>query len=298
MSSFKFNFSGDANPSDEIDNNEKAEEIKQVDWVESVEVDPGNIKEDLDAIAAHAKMFVCGDIEIGHVVAKDALLRIGDNNLKNAVELADKEHSDLVPGKYEGGLKIWECTYDLVEYLSGLENLSLKNMKVLDLGCGAGILGIYALIEGATATFQDYNKEVIECVTIPNVFLNAEEEDRSFDTSQIKFYSGDWGSFNNLLPDTEMFDVILTSETIYNPENYNKLIDLFLQRLTKTGMVFVAAKTCYFGVGGGTRQFEKCIEKNSLLKSEVCWKSEGGIQREIIKVTRKQDLYLIESSNK
>ncbi|KAJ2948992.1 hypothetical protein O0L34_g5931 [Tuta absoluta] len=295
MSSFKFNFSGDANTSEEIDGNEEAEEIKlENDWAESVEIDPGNKIEDLDEIAARAKMFVCGDIEIGHVVAKDALLRIGDSDLKNDVELADNEHSDLVPGKYEGGLKIWECTYDLVEYLSGQRQLSLKNMKVLDLGCGAGILGIYALIEGASVTFQDYNKEVIECVTIPNVLLNAEEEDRSFDTTQIKYYSGDWASFNKLLPELEMFDIILTSETIYNPKNYNKLIDLFLQRLTKVGTVFVAAKTCYFGVGGGTRQFEKCIEKNSLLKSEVCWRSSGGIQREIIKVTRNQDLLMIE----
>lgn len=55
-----------------------------------------------------------------------------------------------------GGFKIWECTYDLIEYLEKNQDIDLKNAKVLDLGCGVGILGIYALLRGATVTFQDY----------------------------------------------------------------------------------------------------------------------------------------------
>lgn len=107
------------------------------------------------------------------------------------------------------------------------------------------------------------------------------------DTNKCKFYSGDWASFNNKLPDKELFDIILTSETIYNTNNYDKLIDLFLKRLSPSGEVYVAAKTCYFGVGGGTRQFESAIMKNGQFESNVCWKSSGGILREILKVTKK-----------
>lgn len=44
-------------------------------------------------------MFACGDVEIGHVVVNEAIGNIG---LKNAIELARKEHSDLIAGKYEG----------------------------------------------------------------------------------------------------------------------------------------------------------------------------------------------------
>ena len=29
------------------------------------------------------------------------------------------EHSDLVPGTYEGGLKVWECSEDLTRFLLG-----------------------------------------------------------------------------------------------------------------------------------------------------------------------------------
>lgn len=118
--------------------------------------------------------------------------------------------------------------------------------------------------------------------------LNIEEEEkRETEIQRCKFYSGDWDSFNKKLPSSVTYDVILTSETIYNECNYNKLISLFLDRLSKDGVAYVAAKTYYFGVGGGTRQFEQAIQKHGKLISEVSWKSTGGIQREILKITHK-----------
>ena len=43
--------------------------------------------------------------------------------------------SDLVPGIYEGGLKIWECAVDLARLL---EREDIDGKCVLELGCGAG----------------------------------------------------------------------------------------------------------------------------------------------------------------
>ncbi len=44
--------------------------------------------------------------------------------------------SDLVPGVYEGGLKTWECSLDLVDYLDGLKvngkNHSFVGKTILD----------------------------------------------------------------------------------------------------------------------------------------------------------------------
>lgn len=58
---------------------------------------------------------------------------------------------------FSGGLKIWECTHDLIKYLiTNKRNIILENTNVLDLGCGSGILGIYTFINGASVTFQDY----------------------------------------------------------------------------------------------------------------------------------------------
>lgn len=76
-------------------------------------------------------------------------------------------HSDLLSGVYEGGLKIWECTQDLADFLTATDEKdhSLLNdfagKQVLDLGCGVGVLGVLALIHDAKGvTFQDYVRRV------------------------------------------------------------------------------------------------------------------------------------------
>ncbi|XP_072949097.1 histidine protein methyltransferase 1 homolog [Epargyreus clarus] len=270
MTSFKFNFSGTA------DDTQQLEDKAEIKWFDSEQVIPNEDQlKNFENVITHAKMFTYGDIEIGHVLLDKSQV---DENLVD-------EHCDLVTGKYEGGLKIWECTYDLIEYLTeNEESKDWEKKNILDLGCGAGILGIYAFLNGSLVTFQDYNKEVIEKITIPNVLLNIEDEDRENDISKCTFYCGDWASFDKKLSENVQYDIILTSETIYNVQNYDKLINLIINRLSKSGVAYVAAKTYYFGVGGGTRQFEADVNKTGVLKSEVVWKSAGGIQREILKI--------------
>jgi len=60
---------------------------------------------------------------------------------------------------FSGGFKIWECSFDLVKYLSKHPDLvpSGSDAKILDLGCGAGILGMHVLSMGKSHVhFQDY----------------------------------------------------------------------------------------------------------------------------------------------
>ncbi|CAN0552581.1 unnamed protein product, partial [Ectocarpus sp. 12 AP-2014] len=103
------------------------------------------------------------------------------------------EESDLVPGLYEGGLKVWEASLDLVEHVLSNSSSSPVGLdggsggdgsvgsgtgrpkSVLELGCGHGFPGIIALQQGVCARvcFSDFNREVIEQVTIPNVRLNV-----------------------------------------------------------------------------------------------------------------------------
>jgi protein-histidine N-methyltransferase len=45
--------------------------------------------------------------------------------------------SDLVPGVYEGGLKTWECSLDLVNYLDEIkdtEQRKLEGKRILEVG--------------------------------------------------------------------------------------------------------------------------------------------------------------------
>ncbi|TDL24460.1 hypothetical protein BD410DRAFT_719432, partial [Rickenella mellea] len=108
----------------------------------------------------------------------------------DALEFIDNP-SDLVPGVYEGGLKTWECSLDLVDYLEGSikpirrDKEWIRGKRILEIGCGTAIPSLYLLQElfasmpggegGEHAEtvlhFQDYNRAVLELVTFPNVLL-------------------------------------------------------------------------------------------------------------------------------
>lgn len=80
------------------------------------------------------------------------------------------------------------------------------------------------------------------------------------------------------------FDIILTSETIYNSENHVKVLNVLKNKLKPNGIVYLAGKTYYFGVGGSIRQFEMLLMDDKTFKSEVVWRCTEGVQREILKI--------------
>ncbi|XP_070577866.1 histidine protein methyltransferase 1 homolog [Ptychodera flava] len=195
------------------------------------------------------------------------------------------QHSDLLPNVYEGGLKVWECCLDLVEFLADA-GVSFKDSRVLELGCGAALPGIFALQHGAEVFLQDYNEEVITEITMPNVVLNLGAESDKVN-SKCRFFSGDWTLFeemmvNRLTQDDDKFDIILTSETIYNTDSNHGLYSVIKSLLKHTGVVYLAAKTHYFGVGGGTRLFEELVNRQGEFTTEVCRTYTEGVQREIL----------------
>ncbi|CAG9807320.1 unnamed protein product [Chironomus riparius] len=271
---FKFNF----NKTDEDE--EKQEDIKEQDppivleESKSIEITANHYEEIAKSLPDRSfQVFSSNDMEIGYV----------DN-----ININEMNNSDLISGVYEGGYKIWECTQDLVDYFTeNSESIDFAGKAVCDLGCSAGIAGLLALIKDAKAVhFQDYNLEVLESFTIPNVILYCEENEKSENFSRCSFYSGDWDSFRELTSNDEKYDIILTSETIYNPSYYQKLLNFFKNRLKDDGQIFVAAKSHYFGVGGNVLDFCELLKKDGTFQSEVVWKSSIGLQREILLLKR------------
>lgn len=84
-------------------------------------------------------------------------------------------NSDLIKGVYEGGFKTWECSIDMVEYLSSLPEEQISNKKVLEIGCGSSIPAIYLMTinKANRVDIQDYNEQVIRYVSVPNILLNC-----------------------------------------------------------------------------------------------------------------------------
>ncbi|XP_008580290.1 PREDICTED: histidine protein methyltransferase 1 homolog [Galeopterus variegatus] len=227
---------------------------------------------------------------------------------ENIVSKSFSSHSDLITGVYEGGLKIWECTFDLLSYFTK-DKVKFAGKKVLDLGCGSGLLGIIAFKRGAKEIhFQDYNSMVIDEVTLPNVVANStlEDEENSINEPEVKrcrkskvaqelykcrFFSGEWSEFCKLVLSSDKlfvkYDLILTSETIYNPDYYNTLHQIFLRLLDRNGRVLLASKAHYFGVGGGVHLFQKFVEERDVFETRTLKIIDEGLKRFLIEITFK-----------
>ncbi|XP_069334418.1 histidine protein methyltransferase 1 homolog [Eulemur rufifrons] len=227
---------------------------------------------------------------------------------ENIVSKSFSSHTDLITGVYEGGLKIWECTFDLLTYFTKAK-VKFAGKKVLDLGCGSGLLGIIAFKGGANEIhFQDYNSMVIDEVTLPNVVANSTLEDEENDVNEpdvkryrkskvvqelykCQFFSGEWSEFCKLVLSSEKpfvkYDLILTSETIYNPDYYSTLHQTFLRLLGKNGQVLLASKAHYFGVGGGVHLFQKFVEERGVFETRILQIIDEGLKRFIIELTFK-----------
>uniref|UniRef100_A0A0E0B1Y7 protein-histidine N-methyltransferase n=1 Tax=Oryza glumipatula TaxID=40148 RepID=A0A0E0B1Y7_9ORYZ len=203
------------------------------------------------------------------------------------------KNSDLVPGKYEGGLKLWEGSLDLVKTLNSdikEDRLLLEGKRVLELGCGHGLPGIYAILKGAGLVhFQDFNAEVLRCLTIPNVKANLlkESSQEKFTSGSVGFFAGDWSEIDSLLlrGDADLdkstnghendtayngYDIILMAETVYAVSSLPNLYRLIKKCLRyPEGIVYMAGKKHYFGVGGGTRQFVRLVTEDGAMQSDL-----------------------------
>ncbi|XP_035212966.1 histidine protein methyltransferase 1 homolog, partial [Stegodyphus dumicola] len=234
----------------------------------------------------HAKEVKFGNLDIKYTSLKSVNKKTENPNLL----LTDSLGTDLLPGVYEGGFKVWECAFDLANYLA-VNNCIKANDAVLELGCGAGLPGIVSYICGASVAFQDLNSEVLEHVTIPNVMLNTSEDKYAHVKQKCAFLSGDWECirkcFYSYAQETNLFDVILSSETIYEKVNQIKLLNLMKAALKKEGTVFIAAKIHYFGVSGGILDFEKLVEEDGTFTISTVERFTNGFERRIMKMKRK-----------
>ncbi|WVZ65540.1 hypothetical protein U9M48_014886 [Paspalum notatum var. saurae] len=147
----------------------------------------------------------------------------------SVVDIVGLSKSDIVTSKCEGPLKCWESSIDLVivlkdEIRDGL--LTFRSKRVLELGCGYGLPGIFACLKGAsTVHFQDPSAETVRCKTIPNVLANLEQAQDKQNHHQgspltpsrqqlpqdIHFYAGEWGELHTVLSIIQEQDVDASS---------------------------------------------------------------------------------------
>ncbi|KAG0457791.1 hypothetical protein HPP92_022948 [Vanilla planifolia] len=215
----------------------------------------------------------------------------------NTSDVFGVSNSDLVPGTYEGGLKLWEGSIDLVKSLRNEIDegrLNVNGKRVLELGCGHGLPGIFAGLQGAASIhFQDFNVEVLRFLTVPNVYRNLiytstqshPPKDNVPASSNVRFFAGDWSDVHQLLlprfndcqnevasvtecDTSDAYDIILMAETVYSLSSLHSLYELTKKCLQyPQGVVYMAGKKHYFGVGGGTRHFVRLVENDGKMRA-------------------------------
>lgn len=252
--------------------------------------------------------------------------------------LIGETSEDLRKNVYEGGLKSWECSIDVVDSLS--ENgAPFRGIGCLvELGCGTALPSEFVFARylqeqsnrGLKFILSDYNKSVLRLVTLPNLIIawaktvlsddqwvqlqRSDNEDIPIQPDEllltaklletfysditsrnisIELISGTWGrSFTNMLPtrlDTDKGILIISSETIYQPENLPVVAETLLELLSSsnggTFKALVAAKDIYFGVGGSIMEFEKYlnhrIENDRLPLTFNTYKVDSSLKRSI-----------------
>ena len=199
--------------------------------------------------------------------------------------------TDIQPGVYEGGRKVWECSWDLLHFLhkQPLEGIQ----RAWEMGCGHGLPGCYVLqrCPQAHVSFTDYNEDVVLDATLSNIVLNtqvdddAPEEVRTSSFARVQVGFGDWLDMP-VSPSTR-FDLILAVETMYTTKAAIDTCELLDRHLVSpTGVAFVATKRYYFGVGGGVDAFrDACAGKLEIETVQVLDCGVGNI-REILRVSK------------
>lgn len=232
---------------------------------------------------------------------KTVLIRRSFHDIKFCMAENDEtiEVQDVTKGVYEGGLKTWECSFDLVNFLSKPEiKENVAGKSVIELGCGSSLPGLYCLSIDCKVDFQDYNDLVLKYVTIPNVAANrqlnlnevsaetsiieAEIDLGLVSSSHCNFYAGDWSMISDVI--NKKYDVILSSETIYDADNITSLVKLMKEIVAPNGCAFIAAKKNYFGCTGGIEEFQRVCTDESC-HTEIVFVHDETVRREILKVS-------------
>ena len=158
--------------------------------------------------------------------------KIGDKVLKT-LQIQDYEEYlvELLEAKGVGikdlpyWAKIWEASFVLAYFL-GKQPVK-EGRRILEIGAGVGIVGIYAALCGHRVTVTDINPDAL-LFAKANALLNGV----SADIVQCL----DWNDSNL----SASYDVIVGSEVVYDRQTYPTLVHFLRSALAPGGMIFLA----------------------------------------------------------
>lgn len=212
---------------------------------------------------------------------------------------------DLQAGEYEGGMKVWECSVDLLHHVArNRDSFVRRSGNILELGCGHALPACFLLrecckerVEGhhdkpLSVVFTDYNEFVLKDVTLSNVVINTAQLDegaRADVPRVIQFGGGDWLQFAAKWLEQHpgsKFDLVLAAETLYTESAARQTAKILADLLqADSGLALVATKRYYFGVGGGSDAFRDALPINARVEVLQEFDTGSGNIRELLGVS-------------
>ena len=121
--------------------------------------------------------------------------------------------------------ELWPSAVGLSRYVA--QHLALDGQHALELGCGLGLVGVVAALQGARVLCTDYEADALAF---------ARHNARHNHCEQMRFRQVDWRA-----PALRRrYDVILASDVIYEARNFGPLVALLQRFLSRGGYALFA----------------------------------------------------------
>lgn len=121
--------------------------------------------------------------------------------------------------------KVWDAAIPAAECVLKTDWSKMTGLKVLELGCGLGLVGIAGLMAGLDVTFSDHEPQAVE-LAIENAAMNGFENCAGLVMS--------WAE-----PANEKFDIILASDVLYEADSHECLLHAASQLILPTGKFYI-----------------------------------------------------------
>lgn len=159
-------------------------------------------------------------IAIGEKRLKLYGVKINDSFVDNLLQ-----HGEKGTNSFPFWVKIWEASIVLADHLIqiGIQ----KDQKILEVGAGMGIAGLFLSAFGYDVTITDYDEDALELLRI-----NAKQNNLN-NVSVVKL---DWND-----PDIKgKYDIICGSELVYKEVDIAPVINLIQRYIRPKGVVFLS----------------------------------------------------------
>lgn len=171
------------------------------------------------------------------------------------------------------GLRTWEACIALCEWATEHREL-FKDRRVVELGCGTGLLGLTLAQTASCVLLTDYHPDVLQAVQ-SNITLNCGASDR-VSTAEL-----DWCKECDV-----QADVIVAADVVFDPEILPPLVNTIKRILSSSTY---DTPVCYLSSTIRNKvtyqKFIDCLGEEKLVYTVIDSKEEGAAIVEILKIT-------------